>query len=378
MATESRYFANPDEPLRSVDARRELLASLDRINTHNPPVQTCSTGWSFGGLYTGPTSVAYLFFQLSRIYPDLEFKQQSLFEWAKVYRNLGIRAKRRPPSANHCGISDETLAHLAVSAVILGESSFVRKLCSYSTIVNSPSDVGSNEWLYGRAGYLYYLRLCRKVYDEDGHTASVALLDQTIRATVDRAMSLPQPWVWHGTQYLGAAHGTIGIICQLVLSDPSTAPKLEDLLSSALEQQFESGNFFSSVPPRSDRLIQFCHGGPGFVISLRSLLPYFPTLHDKIQKAVSDAQSNIWERGLLTKEPCLCHGIAGNALALDDDRHFAHFLSFMDSEALEKRAENAHRDADAASLYTGEAGRAWAWAVADRGLPKTCIAYNDL
>ncbi|KAI1638433.1 hypothetical protein F4809DRAFT_600000 [Biscogniauxia mediterranea] len=378
MEITSRYFANPAEPLRSVDAHRELLASLDRINTHNPPVQTCSTGWSFGGLYTGPTSVAYLFFQLSRVYPDLEFKQQSLLEWAKAYLNLGTRAERRPPIANHCGISDETLAHLAVSAVVLGDSSFVKELCSYSAIINSPSDVGSNEWLYGRAGYLYYLRLCRKVYDEEGHTAAVALLDETIKTTVNRVMSLPQPWLWHGTQYLGAAHGTIGIICQLILSDPSTAPKLENLLSSVLEQQFESGNFVSSYPPRSDRLVQFCHGGPGFVISLRSIIPYFPALREKIQKAVSDAQSNIWERGLLTKEPCLCHGIAGNALALDDDRHFAHFLSFMDSEALEKRVGHTRRDADAAGLYTGETGRAWAWAVADRGLPKTCIAYNDL
>ncbi|KAI1497221.1 hypothetical protein F5X99DRAFT_397705 [Biscogniauxia marginata] len=379
METTNRYFTNPTEPLRSADARRELLASLDRINTHNPPVQTCSTGWSFSGFYTGPTSVAYLFYQLSRVYPDLAFKHQTLLEWAKAYLNLGARAKKRPPSANHCGISDETLAHLALSAVVLRDSSYAKKLCSYSAVINSPTDVGSNEWLYGRAGYLYFLRLCRGVYCEKGQHTTAALIDRTIKTTVERVLALPQPWLWHGTQYLGAAHGTIGIICQVILSDPSVAPKFEQLVSSLLDQQYEeTGNFPSSLPARSDRLVQFCHGGPGFILSLRSISPYFPSLEEKIKTAISRAQSNIWERGLLTKEPCLCHGIAGNALALDDDQQFAHLLSFMDSETLEKRMNNTVRDADAASLYTGEAGRAWAWAVADRGLPRTCIAYNDL
>lgn len=33
---------------------------------------------------------------------------------------------------------------------------------------------------------------------------------------------------------------------------------------------------------------------------------------------------------------------------------------------------------DPASLWTGEAGRAWAWAVADRGLEKRLLGYNDV
>jgi len=30
------------------------------------------------------------------------------------------------------------------------------------------------------------------------------------------------------------------------------------------------------------------------------------------------------------------------------------------------------------SLYCGEAGRAWAWAVADKGLDKRILGFNDL
>jgi hypothetical protein len=51
----------------SIDYHQELLASLSRINLYNPPVQTCSTGWSFSGFYSGPTSIAYLFYRLSSL-----------------------------------------------------------------------------------------------------------------------------------------------------------------------------------------------------------------------------------------------------------------------------------------------------------------------
>jgi len=33
---------------------------------------------------------------------------------------------------------------------------------------------------------------------------------------------------------------------------------------------------------------------------------------------------------------------------------------------------------DPASLWTGEAGRAWAWAVADQGLERRLLGYNDI
>lgn len=68
----------------------------------------------------------------------------------------------------------------------------------------------------------------------------------------------------------------------------------------------------------------------------------------------------------------------GVAVAFDEDDKFIHFLSFMTSESIEGLEGESSRDNDGAGLYTGEAGRAWCWAVADRGLPKTCIGYNDI
>ncbi|KAI1757149.1 hypothetical protein F4782DRAFT_216645 [Xylaria castorea] len=378
MATTDHYFENPMALLRAGDTHNELLASLKRITQLHPPVHTCSTGWSFGGLYSGPTSIALLFYRLSQTYPDLEFEHQSLLESAQAYLRLGERTSERAPTPGHCGIGDETLAHLTLRAVISKDSSLVRQLCAYAEVINSSIDDGSNEWLYGRAGYLYLLRLCTGVFSMERHATTAARLERTINSTINRILSVPQSWVWHGKQYLGAAHGSIGIITQVVLSMPSVVDRLQPLLLKLLDYQFSSGNFPSSLPAGSDRLVQFCHGGPGFVISLRTLLPYFPEISEKIKNAISKAQSDIWRRGLLTKEPCLCHGIAGNALAFDKDDQVLHFLFFMGSEKIEDLKRDLSRDTDNAGLYTGEAGRAWCWAVADKNLPRTCIGYNDI
>jgi hypothetical protein len=35
---------------------------------------------------------------------------------------------------------------------------------------------------------------------------------------------------------------------------------------------------------------------------------YFPNLEEKITKAIAKGRECVRERGLLTKEPCLCHG----------------------------------------------------------------------
>ncbi|ETI24900.1 hypothetical protein G647_04270 [Cladophialophora carrionii CBS 160.54] len=377
MSPTARHFDNDETPLRHADAHKELIASLTRINTYNPPVQTCSTGWTFHGLYYGPTSVAYLFFRLSQLYPDLAFKGQSLLDWAQSYLDLGITGHRDRVDSDHCGIGSEVLAQLALRAAIDQDHSLVQKLCSYESTVNDAG--GSDEWLYGRSGYLYYLRLTRSAFEDA--SKSTEMIDTAIHKTVQRILRSKSPWTWHGKAYVGSAHGAFGILAQLVLSSPQSAETLEPPLTSLLDTQFPSGNFPSALPPGSDKLVQFCHGGPGAVLALRSLRPHFPNLQARIDSATRAAQKDIWNRGLLTKEPCLCHGISGNALALDDDAEFEHFLARTTTDSLEALGwlKAAGRDDQFVGLYTGEAGRAWTWAVKDKQLrEKPCIGFNDL
>src|ERR1700754_3051994 len=101
MSSSSRYFKNAEAPSKTINAHEELLSSLTRINAYNPPVQTCSTGWTFHGLYDGPTSVAYLFFRLSQNYPELSFKGQSLLDWAQAYLDLGVSGHRDRVDSSH-------------------------------------------------------------------------------------------------------------------------------------------------------------------------------------------------------------------------------------------------------------------------------------
>ena len=375
--TQARSSHDDSTSEGQIDAHEELIASLTRINTYNPPVQTCSTGWSFHGLYSGPTSVAYLFFRLSQLYPDLAFKGQSLVDWAQSYLDLGIAGHRDRVDSDHCGIASEVLARLALRAAIEQNPSLVQSLCSYEGIINDPG--GSDEWLYGRAGYLYHLRFVQSAFKSD--SKATELIYSTIEKTVQRILASQKPWSWHGEQYVGAAHGMFGILTQVVLSSPSSAQSMATMLTTLLETQYSSGNFPASLASDSDRLVQFCHGGPGVVLALRSLRPHFPNLQGKINSAIDSAQQDILKRGLLTKEPCLCHGIPGNALALDDASDFENFLSCMSSEKLESGGwlDKAGRDDQFVGLYTGEAGRAWVWAVRDKDLAeKPCIGFNDL
>lgn len=70
---------------------------------------------------------------------------------------------------------------------------------------------------------------------------------------------------------------------------------------------------------------------------------------------------------MLKKEPNLCHGITGNALALDAEQG-AHFMSFATKEIIQKGyAEDGAYilSDDRWGLMWGEAGRAWGWIAFD-------------
>ena len=399
MAHSRRYFTHAGDTRVLPEPSQELLQSLSRIDTYNPPVHTCSTGWSFSGFYSGPTSISYLFYRLSLVYPDVEFKRQSFRDWAEDYLRLGAHGQQKAPDPSHCGIANELLASLTLRSIMGDRLDLARQVCVFEQVING-AEKGSNEWLYGRAGYLYFLRLCRSHFEgQAGSQSILELLTQTIERTIRRILEEPLPWTWHGKEYLGAAHGYIGIITQIVLSRNQNHTRgLVDIMDRVLALQFPSGNFPSSAKEsyteHDDRLVQFCHGGPGFVMSLNSTAEYFPTnIKVKMQEAVEKARADIWNRGLLTKPPCLCHGIVGNALAFSraDDNRFEQLLAYSTTQSIEANARadpsralnkgwlhDAGRDDAFAGLYTGEAGRAWVWAVADAKLPRTCLGYNDV
>jgi lantibiotic modifying enzyme len=287
----------------------------------------------------------------------------------------------------------------------------VGQLCGFSSLINNPNAEGSNEWLYGRAGYLYLLRMVLKLFP-DLPAPLIEKIEQTSNITISCILSCSFPWKWHHRPYLGAVHGSIGIIAQILLSAKknqgenlaqTTLPMVQEIIST----QLQSGNFPPSHPPPEsrtksrgstdqvdDRLVQFCHGSPGVILSLHSILPFYSTektLESKIKQAISLAQHDLVARGHLTKSPCLCHGIPSNALAISDEEEFKKMLTYMSTEVLEGDLgtelgwmQDSGMSDDFAGLFTGEAGRAWVWALVDcgsdkgSGIRRWVLGFNDL
>ena len=361
--------------------RKQLIRSLESLVQAYPPKHSY-TRHELHGLYSGPTSIAYLFLHLAQSHPDLVVGGHHASSWCKAYLSpsrLRDCLNGAGTTVDKCGVINEELAASAVLAAMTGKEEYSNVLIDHTPIILQPH--GSDEWLYGRAGFLYLLRLVR-------HWARSIPVQEATKACIkkvgDRILQDGPPWKWHGKEYLGAVHGSVGIITQLVLSNPNYAahPTVTAVLGDLLQSQDpNSGNFPSSMDSgRDSLLVQFCHGAPGFVLSLPVIQKYFdPALQFTIDGCVEKARSCIWERGLLTKQPNLCHGATGNALALPSPQR-EHFMAYTTTDMIGKGIEEGWyiEGSDPYGLFCGEAGRAWGWALMDAGKDKGVLGYSDV
>lgn len=201
------------------DPYKQLKASLTRLVNEHPPASIPPTG----GLYKGPVSVAYTFLILQQMYNDLEIEGQLLGTWSAAYLKQAqdTIGDYPGPKPGKCGITDDILALLAIGAATSKDVDMVGNLCDYSAeVLDVETD---NEFLYGRAGYLYLLRLVKASFIDDPKT--LQLITDTQDDVVDAILDTPRPWKWHGKTYVGAIHGAIGIITQVVMTDPKSTPR---------------------------------------------------------------------------------------------------------------------------------------------------------
>ena len=371
----ARYIDhNNFETPPAADPLQELVASLTKIVTGFPPRNNYSKH-DLHGLYSGPTSIAYLFLALSKSSPELIIAHRNPGCWCRKY--LYDSHPEVPVTPSRCGVANETLAHLAVGAVAEQSEKLVDLFLGFvPAVLAEDGDKASNEWLYGRAGTLYLLRLMRT------YSPLNPKIDEAITAITEKILQEGPPWFWHGKEYLGAVHGSIGIVTQIILSDPQRAIQLKGLVEKLIAAQHPAtGNWASSNESGRDHLVQFCHGAPGFVISLLAIRQYCtqdPDLSEKMGQAVELGQDCIYQQGLLAKEPCLCHGATGNAVALDGKRQ-EHLMRWCQRDVVEKCLNNGvfWKSDDEWGLFCGEAGRSWGWMLAE-GLGKGMIGYSDI
>lgn len=302
---EARYIANDFPRLLNIsNTGNQLKAALEDIITNYAP-QDEYPPQVLQGVWSGPTGIAYLFLHVSVEHPKLTIAGQPAIGWAREYikgaRNLSeLKSKG-------CGIFDEKLAFEAVRASISKDLSHVRAFVSRMS--HFLSDEYPEEMLHGRAGTLYLLRMIRHWVPN-----SAPLVERFIVMVTAKILERGPNWEWKESRYIGAVHGDIGIITQLVVTSPPVASRLEEPLNKLLDMQFSRGNWPTTEGGSNETLIQFCHGAPGFITSLLSLRPYFPGLQGKIDASIQKGREIIWSEGLLRKEPSICHGILGNAL----------------------------------------------------------------
>ena len=362
MSHQPRYFENKINTLLHVpDPNLELRKSIDHLIVANCPP---SDPWPHNscplkGLLTGPTSLAYLFLHVARTHPSLTVQDGRFTakQLCLAYLSCGqSRVPLNPHDQNkiRIGITSEALAFSAVRAAATADPDAVAKLATDA--LEPPADPTVCEYFYGHAGLLALLRLVKAFVPE-----SEATMNEVIATVIQRILAAERPWTFHGHEYLGAAHGTVAIVAQVVLSDPSYAshPAILETLEQLLDLQLENGNW-TTTPEVHQEYVQWCHGAPGFVMSLVAIRDHFSAdLKARIDAAVAKGRELIWEKGLLTKEPNLCHGIIGNALALEGQQR-EHFLAQATSEKIEKGLTEGVfiKGDDPWGLMWGEAGRA--------------------
>ena len=196
----SRHLLNPavrDPSKVQVpgDPAQQLSHALTSLSQSYPP-QNSYSSHECHGLYSGPTSIAYLFLHLSRTHPKLKVSGHGPMHWAKAY--LAGKHSAGSVTASKNGVINEELAFYAVRAALTQDLQDVRSLVKSIKNGVLTAEQGSDEWLYGRAGCLYLLRLVRSWVKETDDIVTPIIED-----LIQLILSHGPSWPWHGKDYLG-------------------------------------------------------------------------------------------------------------------------------------------------------------------------------
>jgi len=189
----------------------------------------------------------------------------------------------------------------------------------YASIAN---DIESfpDEFLYGRAGYLYGLLALEKEFGESlipkerieniAHTIIESGRSYVREGRLQRRGHIPPMfWKFKSRNYLGGAHGALGILHTLLLcpaaiwsSDESIMRDISATLDFILSLWSESSkNFPMSLQSDPKYLVHWCHGATGAVFAFTLAFSKFG--YTRYLDAAISAGETVWEKGLLFKGP---------------------------------------------------------------------------
>ena len=393
-----RYFSN-DDPVQSLERspRDEILPQLHKLITKWPPRDGTFPAELCHGLFAGPVSIAYLLFKISEPgsgYEDVKVEDRNLRQWADTYLEFAVgifspEYEASFPKQHRWGLQSDRPAQYALKAAFHKDEQALQDfLALLPKVLETGEGEVWNDFLLGRTGYLYMLRLIRQSWPQAPIPPTVfkEFLD---RILLDGKMK----WTFMEYYCIGAGHGWISIVTQILLTDQSYAAECKPIIAEVLDQQFlvegdpNFGNWDAWLNIETKResrpQIQWSHGAPGVVMSLEAILPAYkssdPEFALRMEKAIAVAQEVIWKQGLLRKESCICHGTAGNSLALTNRKRKEHFLTWSTEDVVEKALEDGSSEASSSpsGLFRGLAGRIWAFYAFEKGT-SDCIGYSDL
>eukprot|EP00667_Euglena_gracilis_P012693 EG_transcript_13056 len=298
-------------------------------------------------VYTGECGAALMYLKLAMVQEGGD--PQELLGSALQHAS---RSELHFDSQHFATFTQGLAGALTVKAAVLhrqGEAAAAQAACEHvlrlAPVVQG-LPIGECELLFGRCGYLHCLLFLRKVFSDPdlGETAALALVREITRHGLAQAREdLPLYYEWRGTCFFGAAHGLCGVLHTL-LGFPAEIAALDNAaevraalratVDAVLVRRCPSGNVPSSLGSASDKLVQWCHGAPGFIpLLLRCAEVYAEPNYRQLAEELGDL---VWTRGLLQKGVGLCHGISGNGYmhlslyrATADPKHLRRAQQFL-------------------------------------------------
>jgi hypothetical protein len=201
-------------------------------------------------------------------------------------------------------------------------------------------------------------------------------------------------WTQHmfGRQstYLGAAHGFVGVALPLIRGRHLLRPEewrewercIVNTVQRTADRDGEESNWrplLDSTEVTQKKLVQLCHGAPGFVVCLAGLPG---TALDDLLLAAGET---IWTAGPLNKGSNLCHGTGGNGYAFlklhqrtRDSRWLERARAFAMHGIAQTEEDAARHGQGRYSLWTGDVGFAiylWDCVRANAQFPTLDVFY---
>lgn len=384
-----RFFQNPFQDYvggpvaKNDDHIRGLIQSYVNLVVDNTKPGKNSD--HRGDLYVGDAGIAYMFL---RLHESGLFGADAL-QYAKQYvANAKGKAVRYAARAEErCSYLCGNAGIYAVSAAIchkMGQrqemDEDLRNFASGITICKKIdfNKNGSDELLFGRAGYLsgiYWLHqtIDKKLFAHDTlNTICGVVIESGKRYSAAHRSPIPLMYHCWGDEYLGAAHGVSSILHMLLESPFQGNPNCTEMaavratINSLLSLQDAEGNFPVTLQDylqrtRDETLVHWCHGAPGIVYLMAKA--YIVFKDQKYLQSCVRCADLVWRKGLLRKGPGICHGVAGSGYVflllyrLTADPKYLHraikFMEFLTHEEFIRYARNPDRPF---SLYEGYAG----------------------